>query len=87
MYIIYYTKDAKSHLKTIYKPILKDKVDELITLIGIDPFKSPPPYKKLLGIYNGAYSRRINLQHRLFYQVDEQKKYIKILGIWGHYKD
>ena len=87
MYSIYYTHDAKLQLKTIYKSILKPKIDELLKLIENDPFCNSPPYKKLLGNYHGTYSRRINIQHRLFYQVDESNKRIKILGVWGHYKD
>jgi toxin YoeB len=87
MYELYFTNDAQSDYKKIVKSIHKTRVKKLLTIIQSDPFQNPPPYKKLLGPYNGAYSRRINLQHRLFYQVDTLGKRIKILRMWSHYGD
>lgn len=87
MYTVYFTNEAQKDAKKVSVSNLKEKVEELLKLIVQDPFKSPPPYKKLRGQYRGAYSRRINLQHRLFYQVDEINKRIKVLRMWTHYGD
>ena len=69
---------------------LEDCVDEkakaLIEIIRVDPFQNPPPYEKLVGDLNGAYSRRINIQHRLVYQVYEKEQTVKILSLWTHYE-
>jgi toxin YoeB len=78
-YTLYYTKDAISDYKKITRSAYKTKVDELLKIIENTPFQNLPPYKKLVGQYKGAYSRRINLQHRIFYQVDEISKRVKIL--------
>jgi len=86
-YILYYTKDACSDYKKVAKSDYKHKVDELLELLKINPFQNPPPFKKLIGLYDGAISRRINLKHRLFYQVDTEAKTIKILRMCSHYGD
>lgn len=87
MYNLYYTNEARSDFKKIEKSTLKKQIYKLLELIKNNPFASPPPYKKLKGVYLGAYSRRINLKHRLFYEVDEVDKRIKILRMWSHYGD
>lgn len=87
MYTLYYAHDAKKDFKKITKSHHKDSCLQLLDLIARNPFQMPPPYKKLSGIYAGMYSRRINIQHRLFYEVDEKNKRIKILKIWNHYYD
>lgn len=87
MYTLYYAKDAQKDAYKIAKSGLKVKVQELLILLQHDPFINPPPFKKLKGRFAGAYSRRINLQHRLFYEVDQQHKRIKILRMWTHYGD
>lgn len=87
MYTLYFTNDARKDYKTINKSAHKTKIHELLEIITNNPFQNPPPYKKLTGSYSGAYSRRINLQHRLFYQIDEINKRIKILRMWSHYGD
>ena len=87
MYDLYFTNDAKSDFKKIEKSVLKKQVYKLLEIIKNDPFANPPFYKKLRGIYNKAYSRRINLKHRLFYAVDEIGKRIKVLRMWSHYGD
>lgn len=87
MYKIYFAKEAVKDAKKIKNSHLKDKIEILLKLVENDPFASPPPFKKLKGQFDGAYSRRINLQHRLFYQVDETGKRIKILRMWTHYGD
>lgn len=66
---------------------LRNKIEELLDILKIDPFQTPPPFKKLRGKYEGLYSRRINLQHRLFYEVDTNYKRVKILRMWTHYGD
>lgn len=64
---------------------LSEKVKRLIEVIKENPYQNPPPYEKLVGDLQGAYSRRINIQHRLVYQVYEKEKTIKIISIWSHY--
>lgn len=87
MYTIYYTSDAKKDYKKINHSNLKEKILKLLDVIRADPFVKSPPYKKLRGAYIGMYSRRINLQHRLFYMVDEKERVIKVLRMWSHYRD
>jgi Txe/YoeB family toxin of toxin-antitoxin system len=87
MYELYFTKDATNDFKKIARSNLKTQVYKLLDIIKNDPFATPPSYKKLRGIYAKAYSRRINLKHRLFYEVDEVGSRIKILRMWSHYGD
>ena len=65
---------------------LKPKAQELLELIAEDPYRKPPPLEKLIGDLVGAYSRRINIQHRLVYQVLEDERVVKILRLWSHYE-
>jgi Txe/YoeB family toxin of toxin-antitoxin system len=65
---------------------LKEKAKELLDLLASDPFRKPPPFEKLVGDLAGAYSRRINIQHRLVYQVLEKEKVVKVLRMWSHYE-
>ena len=85
MYTLYFTNDAKKDYRTISKSAYQIKIQGLLEILKSNPFQNPPPYKRLIGEYSGAYSRRINLQHRLFYQIDEKNKRIKILRMWSHY--
>lgn len=87
MYKIIYRKQALKDLEKIKNSNLKDKTKRLIDLIKIDPYQTPPPYEKLLGDLEGAYSRRINVKHRLVYQVLEEENTIKILRMWTHYEN
>lgn len=87
MYRLYYTSEARADFKKISKSVLKEQIYKLLDIIQKDPFTNPPPYKKLKGLYLGAYSRRINLRHRLFYQIDEVGKRVKVLRMWSHYGD
>ena len=66
-------------------PALKAKAERLLALNHSDPFQKPPPYEALVGDLNGAYSRRINIQHRLVYQVLEDEQLVKVLRLWSHY--
>lgn len=66
---------------------LKSKAQNLLKIIEINPFQNPPKYEKLVGDLSGAYSRRINIQHRLVYQVLEKEKIVKVLRLWTHYEE
>lgn len=86
MYKVFYRKQAVKDVSKIKSAGLNDKLKRLIEIIKEDSIKTPPPYEKLVGELKGAYSRRINIQHRLVYQVYEEEKAIKILSIWSHYE-
>ena len=82
---ILYTRQAQRDARKLAASGLKEKAERLIKILSEDPFKSPPPYEKLLGDLSGAYSRRINIQHRLVYQILEDIKTVKIIRMWTHY--
>lgn len=86
MWELYYTKQANKDAKKLASAGLKDKAKELLAIIQENPYQNPPPYEKLIGDLGGAYSRRINIQHRLVYQVLEDQKSIKVLRLWTHYE-
>lgn len=86
MWQLYYTKQAQMDARKLVSSGLKKKAQELLTIIEADPYQNPPPYEKLVGDLSGAYSRRINIQHRLVYQVMENEKSIKVLRLWSHYE-
>jgi Txe/YoeB family toxin of toxin-antitoxin system len=81
-----YAKQAQKDAKKLVSSGLKEKAKELIDLLASDPFRKPPPFEKLVGDLAGAYSRRINIQHRLVYQVLEKEKVVKVLRMWSHYE-
>ncbi|WP_269620538.1 Txe/YoeB family addiction module toxin [Zhongshania sp. BJYM1] len=83
---LYYTKQAQKDARKLASSGLKSKAQELLHIIAQDPFQNPPPYEKLVGDLVGAYSRRINIQHRLVYQVLEVDKAVKVLRLWTHYE-
>lgn len=83
---LYFTKQAQKDAKKLTSSGLKEKAQALLALIEQDPFQNPPPFEKLVGDLAGAYSRRINIQHRLVYQVLESERAIKILRMWTHYE-
>ena len=83
---IVYTKQAQKDAKKLAQSGLKKKAQQLLAIIINDPFQNPPSYEKLTGDLTGAYSRRINIQHRLVYQVLEKDKTIKVLRLWTHYQ-
>jgi len=85
-YKIVYTKQAIKDIKKIQASKFEKKVKELLEIIELNPFQTPPRYEKLIGDLQGAYSRRINIQHRLVYQVFEIEKTIKIIRLWTHYE-
>ncbi len=84
-YKILYSKLALKDAKKLSSTGLAPKVQALIETIKKDPFKNPPPYEKLVGNLKGAYSRRINIQHRIVYQVRKSDKVVRILRMWSHY--
>lgn len=81
-----YTKQAQKDAKKLTSSGLKPKAQELLTMLAEDPFQRPPPFEKLVGDLAGAYSRRINIQHRLVYQVLEENRLVKVLRLWSHYE-
>ncbi len=80
-----YTKQAQKDAKKLIASGLKNKAKDLLEIIKENPYQNPPPYEKLVGDLSGAYSRRINIQHRLVYQVYEKEHVIKIIRLWTHY--
>ncbi len=86
MYKIVYTKTAVKDIPKLKAVHLDKKAKALIDLIAQDPYKMPPRYEKLVGSLAGIYSRRINIQHRLVYQVYEEEQTIKIISLWSHYE-
>lgn len=83
---IVFTKQAIKDSKKIESGGLKPKASKLLKVIRENPYSTPPPYEKLLGDLSCAYSRRINIQHRLVYQVLEEDKTVKIIRMWTHYE-
>ncbi len=83
---IVFTKQAQKDAKKISSAGLKPKAERLIKILSQDPFQNPPSFAKLVGDLSGAYSRRINIQHRLVYQIIEDKKVVKVIRLWTHYE-
>jgi Txe/YoeB family toxin of toxin-antitoxin system len=83
---VLFTTHAQKDAKKLVKSNLKSKAQSLLDIIAKDPFQTPPPYEKLSGDLSGACSRRINIQHRLVYQVLQQEKIVKVLRMWTHYE-
>lgn len=81
-----YTKQCQKDANKIKQAGLNNKVKDLLDIIKQDPFQNPPGYEKLIGELSGAYSRRINIKHRLVYQVLEDLKIVKVLRMWSHYE-
>ena len=86
MYKILYTKKAASDIPKLKAAKLDKKAKALIEVLRSNPYQNPPPYEKLLGDLSGAYSRRINVKHRLVYAVSDDKLEVKILSMWTHYE-
>ena len=83
---LYYTRQARKDAKKLASAGLKERAEELLDIIRGNPYRNPPPYEKLTGDLTGAYSRRINIQHRLVYQVLEDERAVKVLRLWTHYE-
>lgn len=86
MYSIVYTKKAVNDIPKLKSAKLDKKAKALIELIRENPYQTPPPYEKLQGDLQGAYSRRINIKHRLVYEVFEEEQTVKIISLWTHYE-
>jgi len=81
-----YTRQARKDARKLLSSDLKDKAEQLFEILREDPYRSPPPFEKLVGDLSGAYSRRINIQHRLVYQVLEEESVVKVIRMWTHYE-
>ena len=83
---IVFTKQAQKDAKKLSASNLRPKAEALLALLREDPYRTPPPFEKLVGDLTGAYSRRINVQHRLVYQILDEGKVVKVLRMWTHYE-
>jgi len=83
---LYFTKQAQKDAKKVVSTNLRPQVERLLEILRADPFQNPPPFEKLVGDLNGAYSRRINIQHRLVYQVLKDQRAVKVIRMWTHYE-
>jgi Txe/YoeB family toxin of toxin-antitoxin system len=81
-----YTKQAQKDAKKLGASGLKEKARALLEVLEASPYQNPPPYEKLVGDLKGAYSRRINIRHRVVYQVLEDERIVKVLRLWTHYE-
>jgi toxin YoeB len=81
-----FTKQAQKDARRLASAGLRPKAEQLLSVLADDPFRRPPPFEKLLGDLRGAYSRRINIQHRLVYQIIEDERTVKVLRMWSHYE-
>ena len=82
---VLFTKQAQKDAKKIASAGLRPKVETLLQVLAKNPLQNPPPYEKLVGDLDGAYSRRVNLQHRLVYQILKKEKIVKVIRMWTHY--
>jgi Txe/YoeB family toxin of toxin-antitoxin system len=83
---VVYAKQAMKDAKKLAASGLKSKAQELLAVLACDPFQKPPPFEKLVGDLAGAYSRRINIQHRIVYEVFSKEKTVRVLRMWTHYE-
>lgn len=82
---VVFTKQAKKDAKKLSASGLKSKAEAIIQILRENPYQVPPPYEKLVGDLTGAYSRRINIQHRIVYQILEVERTVKVIRMWTHY--
>ncbi len=83
---VVYARHALKDAKKLSAAGLKEKAQDLIEVLAVDPFQNPPAYEKLVGDLDGAYSRRINIQHRLVYEVFKKERTVRVLRMWSHYE-
>ena len=83
---IVFTKQARKDARRLAAAGLRPKAESLLSLLAENPFRRPPPFERLVGDLKGAYSRRINIQHRLVYEVINAEKIVKVLRLWSHYE-
>jgi len=86
MWRVVFTKQAQRDAKKLSAAGLRPKAEELLEILRENPYMAPPPFEKLLGDLSGAFSRRINIQHRLVYQVLDDEKIVKVIRMWTHYE-
>ena len=86
MWRVFFAKQAQKDAKKLSAAGLRSKAEKLIEILRDNPYQTPPPFEKLLGDLSGAFSRRINIQHRLVYQILDDEKVIKVIRMWTHYK-
>jgi len=86
MWTVVFTEQAQKDAKKLKSAGLRPKAEELLEILKRNPVETPPPYEKLVGDLEGAYSRRINIQHRLVYQTLKDEKIVKVLRMWTHYE-
>ena len=86
MWRIVFTKQAHKDAKKLAAGGLRPKAEKLLDILRENPYQTPPPFEKLLGDLSGAYSRRINIQHRFVYQILAEEKVVKVIRMWTHYK-
>jgi toxin YoeB len=85
-WVVTYSKHALKDAKKLTAAGLNEQAQELLDLLAVDPFRNPPRFEKLIGDLAGAYSRRINVQHRLVYEVDKKMRTVYVLRMWSHYE-
>ena len=83
---VVYTKQAKKDAKKLVSAGLKKQAQRLLEILKTDPYQTPPQYEKLVGDLRGAYSRRINIQHRLVHQIYDEERVVKVIRLWPHYE-
>lgn len=83
---VVFAKHALKDAKRVSAAGLREKAQELLAVLAQDPFQNPPPFEKLVGDLEGAYSRRINIQHRLVYEVFKKERIVRVLRMWSHYE-
>ncbi len=83
---VVYTKQAQRDAKKLKSAGLKEKAQRILKTLENDPYRKPPPYEKLVGDLSGAYSRRINIQHRIVYQIIDEIRTVKVIRMWTHYE-
>jgi Txe/YoeB family toxin of toxin-antitoxin system len=86
MWRVVFTKQAQKDAQKLASAGLRSKAEKLIEILRENPYKTPPAFEKLLGDLSGAYSRRINIQHRLVYQIFDKQKVVKVIRMWTHYE-
>ena len=86
MWQVVFTKQTLKDAKKLSAAELRSKADKLLDILRENPYQTPPPFEKLLGDLSGAYSRRINIQHRLVYQIRDDEKTVKVIRMWTHYE-
>ncbi|MBW2449888.1 MAG: Txe/YoeB family addiction module toxin [Deltaproteobacteria bacterium] len=86
MWRVVFTKQAQKDAKKLSAAGLRSKAEKLLDILRDNPYQIPPPFEKLIGDLSGAYSRRINIQHRIVYQILDDEKIVKVIRMWSHYE-